>query len=93
MAKLLIKLPESLAAFVAVQGAAEGYASASDYVLDLVRQAQRAKRRARFEAKIQEGLDSLNRGEGQPWTAAELDRLRAEIRAKYGEGDEPWPST
>jgi Arc/MetJ-type ribon-helix-helix transcriptional regulator len=84
MTTMQVELPEALYQFVCERAAAEGYASPADYVLALIR---RATRRAEFEAKILEGLEELDRGEGQPVTRADWDELRAEIRARYGDGE------
>jgi Arc/MetJ-type ribon-helix-helix transcriptional regulator len=91
MTTIHIDLPDALGEYVAKQAATAGYASANDFVLALLREALRAKARAELEAKLLVGVEELNRGEGRPWTKADFDALRADLRARYGDGDEPCP--
>lgn len=80
MTVLNLALPEPLADFVAVQAAAGGYGSATDYVLALLRDAQQAKARATLEAKLLAGVQSLDCGEGREITSSDWERLRARVR-------------
>jgi antitoxin ParD1/3/4 len=73
MTTVNIAFPDALKAFIDEQVAARGYASASDYLTDLVRREQEVHR---FRGLIQEGLDS---GPGEIVDDAWLDALRAEI--------------
>jgi antitoxin ParD1/3/4 len=74
MTTMNIALPDALKAFVDEQVAARGYASASDYLSDLVRREQEVQR---FRGLIQEGLDSEP---GEIVDDAWFDALREEIR-------------
>lgn len=59
MATMNVSLPEALKAVVEDRVASGEYASASDYVRDLIRKDEEAKRKwAEFDRLIQEGLDS-----------------------------------
>lgn len=59
MATMNVSLPDALKAVVEDRVASGEYASASDYVRDLIRKDEEAKRRwAEFDRLIQEGLDS-----------------------------------
>lgn len=59
MATMNISLPEALKSVVDAQVGSGQYASASDYVRDLIRRDDENRRkRAEFERLIQEGLDS-----------------------------------
>lgn len=66
-----VSLPKELREWIEAQVASRGYASVSEFIRDLVRQAQRAQ---------EPGLDILERP-GQPWrpvSAERLKRLRGE---------------
>lgn len=59
MATMNVSLPHALKAVVDERVASGEYASASDYVRDLIRKDAEAKRKwAEFDRLIQEGLDS-----------------------------------
>ena len=53
-----IALPESMKHFVQEQVTAGGYSSVSEYVRDLIRNAQKRKTEERIDALLLEGLDS-----------------------------------
>lgn len=59
MATMNISLPDVLKSVVDAQVGSGQYASASDYVRDLIRRDEESRRkRADFERLIQEGIDS-----------------------------------
>ncbi|AZU03692.1 antitoxin protein ParD-4 [Glycocaulis alkaliphilus] len=59
MATMNISLPDALKSVVDSQVGSGQYASASDYVRDLIRRDEENRRkRAEFERLIQEGIDS-----------------------------------
>ena len=74
MTTMNISLPETLKAFVDAQVATRGYASASEYLRELIRHEQE---RLRFRDLIAEGLDS---GPAEEIEASFFDDLRASIR-------------
>jgi antitoxin ParD1/3/4 len=51
-----ISLPDEMKAFVEAQMTQEGYASASEYLRALIRDAQKRRGRQELEAKLLEGL-------------------------------------
>jgi len=53
-----ISLPDEMRAFVEEQLKNGGYSTASEYVRELIRNAQKEKAKARLEALLLEGLDS-----------------------------------
>ena len=53
-----ISLPDEMRAFVEEQLKSGGYSTASEYVRELIRDAQKAKAQARLEALLLEGLES-----------------------------------
>jgi antitoxin ParD1/3/4 len=58
MTTLNISLPKSMKGFVESQIKARGYATASEYVRDLIRDAQKQAARQRLEQLILEGINS-----------------------------------
>ena len=56
MTTMNISLPDDMKAFIEDRVAQEGYASASEYFRDLIREAQRRKAKLELEAKLAEGL-------------------------------------
>lgn len=82
-----VSFPESLENFISSQVASGGYGSAGDYLLELVRLAQKSKDRAALEEKLLAGVDALDRGEGKEMTGTDWEHHRNLIREKYGCGD------
>lgn len=85
--KRSISLPPEQDAFIQQQVASGRYASASEVVREALRALEaRADNgpsdRARLQSDIQEGLDSLARGEGRPIDEAFADIERAIRKAK-----------
>ncbi len=80
MTTLQIDLPEPLDSFVALQAAAEGYSTVSEYILALIQQVQQSRERAEREAKLLAGVQALDRGEGKEMTAADWERLKGRFR-------------
>lgn len=56
MTTMNISLPDEMKVFVEAQMAHEGYASASEYVRALIREAQRRQAKRDLDAKLLEGL-------------------------------------
>ena len=56
MTTMNISLPEEMKAFIDAQMAADGYASASEYVRALIREAQKNKARQELDALLLEGV-------------------------------------
>jgi antitoxin ParD1/3/4 len=75
MTTMNISLPEEMKAFVDAQLAREGYASASEYLRALIREAQRRQAKRELEAKLREALES---GPAEPMTRADWAALRRE---------------
>jgi Arc/MetJ-type ribon-helix-helix transcriptional regulator len=87
MTTITLRIPDDLAPHLAAEVAMSGFDNATDYILALIRQSQQAKGKAALEAKLEAGLDSLDRGEGKPITTADWERLRE--RARKGAGGKP----
>ncbi len=67
-----ISLPAALKAFVDGYVAEGHYATASEYVRELIRNDAKAKAQARLDGLLLEGLE----GEDMEWTEVDWDRLR-----------------
>jgi antitoxin ParD1/3/4 len=77
MATINISLPEAMQRFVEEQVESRGYDTASDYIRELIHQAQkRAEEEKRLEALLLEGLDS---GEPLEVTPEYWERKRADL--------------
>lgn len=82
MESMNISLPEPLKAFVDSQIASGRYSSASEYVRELIRADERRKAEEQLEALLLAGL----KGDEQPLTRADWQRIRqtatAQVRAR-----------
>ena len=86
MTTLNISLPNPMKAFIEAQVQSGSYASASDYVRALVRDAQKRQAQEELEAKLLAALDSNDFQEVTPETFA---RIRERIRQRYQVGGTP----
>ena len=77
MTSLNISLPNSMRAWIDQQIARGGYSTASEYVRELIRQAQKREVRERIDASLLAALDS---GEATPMTAKDWEELRQGLR-------------
>lgn len=76
MTTMNISLPDDMKAFIEHEVAQEGYASASEYFRDLIREAQRRKAKLELEAKLAEGLQGpQTRMTRKDWQAIEREAL------------------
>lgn len=73
MTTMNISLPEEMKAFIEAEMAQEGYASASEYLRSLIREAQKRRAKQELEAKFREALES---GPATPMTREDWDELR-----------------
>jgi antitoxin ParD1/3/4 len=86
MTTMNISLPDEMRAFIEAQIAQEGFASASEYLRSLVRDAQKRKVRLELEAKILEGLQ----GPSVEMTREDWESIRAEaLEGLAGEAIQP----
>jgi antitoxin ParD1/3/4 len=74
MTTMNISLPEEMKHFVEAQMAQEGYASASEYLRALIREAQKRQAKQALEAKLLEGLQ----GPTIPMTREDWDSMERE---------------
>ncbi|MFO0967346.1 MAG: hypothetical protein U0793_17445 [Gemmataceae bacterium] len=58
-----------------------------DFIVDLLRTLKES--RAELEAKLLEGVDDLDRGEGRAMQASDWEALRRRVRERFGEDEQP----
>jgi len=75
MTTMNISVPDEMKAFVEAQMAQEGYASASEYLRSLIRDAQKRLAKRELEAKFRAAMES---GPATPMTREDWVALRAE---------------
>lgn len=80
MTTMNISLPEEMKAFIEAQMEEQGYASASEYLRALIREAQRRRARQALEAKFREALES---GPSTPMTREEWDSIEREALERW----------
>ncbi len=90
MTTMNISLPEALKAFVDDQIAKGGYSSASEYVRELIRRAQKQAAQERLEAALLERSES---GEAIPVTSEFWDQRRAELEKRLSKPGKPRKTT
>jgi len=74
MTTMNISVPDEMKAFVEAQMTQEGYASASEYLRALIRDAQKRRAKQELEAKLLEGLQ----GPVSEMTRNDWDSIRRE---------------
>jgi len=72
MTTMNISVPDEMKTFVEAQMVQEGYASASDYLRTLIRDAQKRQAKRELEAKFREALES---GPATPMTSDDWQQL------------------
>ena len=83
MTTMNISVPDEMKAFVEAQMSEEGFASVSEYVRALIREAQKRRAKRDLEAKLREGLES---GPATPMTGEDWVALRTEaVKGLAGE--------
>jgi len=84
MASMNISLPDDLKDFVdqQIQG---GYSSASEFVRELIRNAQKQAARAKLETLLLGGLDS---GPATPMTDEDWKALRTKAEERWAKGSD-----
>jgi antitoxin ParD1/3/4 len=75
MTTMNISVPDEMKAFVEAEMAQEGYASASEYLRALIRDAQRRRAKRELETKLREALES---GPATPMTREDWDSIERE---------------
>ncbi len=82
MTTMNISLPDEMKAFVEEQVQQGGYSTASEYLRELIRDAQKQAARERLEKLLLEGLDS---GSATPMTKKDWEYIRSEVRRRSEE--------
>ena len=84
MTTLNISLPESMRAFIDEQITQGGYSTASEYIRDLIRQAQKQAAQEKLDNLLLEGLESGKSIEvTDEWRQEKQERL-IKLRRKQG---------
>lgn len=76
MRSMNISLPESMKNFVDAEVASGGYGTASEFIRDLLRDAQKRKARASVDGLLLQGLQS----EASELTRADWNQLKRRVR-------------
>ena len=76
MTTMNISLPDEMKSFVEAQMAEEGYASASEYLRALIRDAQKRRAKQELESKLLDGLQ----GPAVKMTRRDWDSIEREAR-------------
>jgi antitoxin ParD1/3/4 len=80
MTTMNISVPDEMKAFVEAEMAQEGYASASEYLRALIREAQKQQAKQALEAKFREALES---GPATPMTRDDWDSIEREAVERW----------
>ena len=80
METLHINLPQTVKVFIDAQVAAKGYASASEYIAELVRAEQVRAAREHLNGLL---LDGLQSGDPSPMTPQDWEEIRREIHERH----------
>ena len=79
MTSLNVSLPESMREWIDDQVKKGGYGTASEFVREVIREAQKNKARQELEAKLLEGINS---GPATEMTKSDWDRLKERARSR-----------
>jgi antitoxin ParD1/3/4 len=80
MATMNISLPDEMKAFIEAEMATEGFASASEYLRTLIRDAQKRRAKQALEEKFREALES---GPATPMTQEDWDELDRRVWERH----------
>lgn len=80
MTTMNVSLSEEMQAFIEAQMAQNGYASASEYLCSLIRDAQKRSAKQELEAKFREAMDS---GPATPMTREDWDELERRVWERH----------
>jgi antitoxin ParD1/3/4 len=86
MTTMNISVPDDMKAFVEAEMAQEGYASASEYLRTLIRDAQKRRAKRELEAKFREALES---GPATPMTREDWDSIEQEAMDRLAREHSP----
>jgi len=79
MTSLNVSLPESMREWIDEQVKTGGYGTASEFVREVIREAQKNRARQELEAKLLEGINS---GPATEMTKADWDGLKERARSR-----------
>ena len=79
MTSLNVSLPESMREWIDEQVKTGGYGTASEFVREVIREAQKNRARQELEAKL---LEEINSGPATEMTKADWDGLKERARSR-----------
>ena len=88
MTTMNISVPDEMKAFVEARMAQEGFASASEYLRALIRDAQKRQAKRELEAKFREALES---GPATPMTPDDWQQLERNVWERHRHAQAPKP--
>ncbi|MBW2245037.1 MAG: type II toxin-antitoxin system ParD family antitoxin [Deltaproteobacteria bacterium] len=91
MSSINFSVPDELREFVDERVARVGFSTPSEYMRHLIREDRKRAAQEILEGILLEGLDS---GAAEPWTNADVEEIRATVRARVKErrrGDDRTP--
>lgn len=88
MTSMNISLSEEMKEFIEAQMTAEGYASASEYLRSLIREAQRRRAKQELEARLREALES---GPATPMTRDDWNELERRVWERHQQAQAAQP--
>jgi antitoxin ParD1/3/4 len=84
MTTLSVSLPDSMQTFIDEKVSQGGYATASDYIQQLVSEAQKRAAWDRLESLVLEGLNS---GEAKEMTSEDWEELKRRVWERHAKGN------
>ena len=89
---MAIQLPADVEDRINEKVARGEFPDAGEVVREAMRLLDEQERRLdEFRAKLQVGLDQLDRGEGVPYTPELMARIRRDVADRYRRGEQPDP--
>jgi antitoxin ParD1/3/4 len=87
---MAVQLPADLETRIHEKVERGDYSDASEVVREAMRLLDaRDHQRASLRAKLQSGLDQLDRGDGVPFTPGLMAEIRQQVQDRYQRGDRP----
>ena len=88
MTTMNISVPDEMKAFVEAQMTQEGFASASEYLRALIRDAQKRQAKRELEAKFREAMES---GPATPMTSDDWQQLERNVWERHRQAQAAQP--
>ena len=89
---MAIQLPPDIEARIQQKVAEGAFPDADEVIREAMRLLDAQQRQLQeLRAKLQSGLDQLDRGEGIPFTPELMQKIRRDVAERYRRGDRPDP--